>query len=49
MKIIKQEEINAIIEAFFKCNAPVQLYAGVKDMLEKLPEAPVSKEEELDK
>lgn len=36
-KNITQEQIDSIIQAFFDCNAPVKMYAAVKDMLEKLP------------
>jgi hypothetical protein len=45
MKIITKEQIDAIIQAFFEVNAPIKLYASVKEMLEKLPESPVTTEE----
>lgn len=49
MKKITKEQIDAIIQSFFDCNAPVKLYAGVKDMLEKLPECKEEVVEVLDK
>ena len=38
MKKINEEQIKTIISAFYQINAPVQVYAGIKDMLDKLPD-----------
>lgn len=43
MKQITQEQINIIIQAFYNVNAPVQIFEGVKKLLNELPE--VKKEE----
>ena len=45
-KIITQKDIDAVLDAFYKLNAPIQLYVGLKDLFEKLPEV---KEEKNDK
>lgn len=44
-KKISQEQIKALIETFYQVNAPVQVYAGVKEMLEKLPTIEEKKDE----
>ena len=45
-KSINTEQIDSIIQAFFDCNAPVKMYAAVKDMLEKLPVVEILKMED---
>ena len=37
MKKISDEQIAQIVQVFFDINAPVKVYAAIKDMLEKLP------------
>ncbi len=49
MKKINQKEIDAIIQSFYDINAPVKLYAGIKELLEKLPDCPCEVEKTLDK
>ena len=48
-KIITTEQIKAIIDTFYDLNAPVKLYASVKDTLEKLPVMEEKTDETLDK
>jgi len=49
MKIITQEQIDAIIQAFYDANAPVKLYASVKEVFSKLSNSPVTTEEVSEK
>jgi hypothetical protein len=44
MKKITKEQIEMIINALYDVNAPIKLYVGVKEMLEKLPDIEESKE-----
>lgn len=37
MKQISDEQIAVILDAFYKANAGVQIYAGVKEMFEQMP------------
>lgn len=49
MKQITNEQIKSIIDTFYQLNAPVKLYAELKNMLETLPnvEQVEVKEEEV--
>lgn len=46
MKKISQEQVQQIINVLFEINAPIKVYAAVKEMLEKLP---LIEEEKKDK
>ncbi len=39
MKTITQDQINAILQAFYAVNAPIQTFEGVKKLLSELPDA----------
>ena len=38
MKKITPEQVDAILETFFKLNAPIQVYSSVQKMLKELPD-----------
>lgn len=38
MKKITPEQCTQIINTLFEINAPVKVYGGIKEMLDKLPE-----------
>lgn len=40
MKQITTEQVKALLDAFFQCNAGVQLYTQVQKMLNELPDVP---------
>ena len=45
MKKITEEQVKTITDAFFQCNAPVQMYVGVQKMLSELPDCKEVEEE----
>jgi hypothetical protein len=38
MKQISQQQIDAILDTFYKLNAPVQVYSQLQKLLSELPE-----------
>lgn len=38
MKTITIEQINTVLQAFYNANAPIQMFEGVKKLLNELPD-----------
>lgn len=47
-KIITQEQIGAIIQEFYKLNAPVQNFEAVRKLLQELPDVPQKEGKEVE-
>jgi hypothetical protein len=44
MKKISQDQINAVIKAFYDLNCPVQLFEGLQKLFKDLPEVEEKKD-----
>lgn len=49
MKIIKQEQLNVVLETLFKYNVGVAEFNSIQKMFNELPESPVTNQEVAEK